>query len=441
MKLTFIMPSIGRKEGEKYLKSWQMEPLPIAQLAGLTPSDVETKFFDDRFDIINYEEPTDAVAITVETYTAKRAYEIARQYRERGVIVIMGGFHPTLFTEEVSDHADIIVQGEAEGIWLEVISDIKRNSYKKIYRSATRPSLNNIRPNREIFKGKKYLPISLVESGRGCRFACNFCSVTTFYNHTYNARPVKEVIQEIKDLKKKFIFIVDDNIFADINRSKELFRELAKLNINWVGQVSINIVDDEKMLDLMKKSGCLGVLIGFESLNKKNLAQMNKGWNQAVIDYDKALKKIRDKGFVIYASFVFGYDEDDDDETFQKTLKFALKQKFFIIASNHLVPFPGTPLYEKFKSEGRLVSEKWWLRDGYSFGDVVFHPKKMTAEELTMACYNFRKEFYSIKNIFKRSLDLKANCRSLKLAVYFFYLNFLFRKEINKRKGIPLGKK
>lgn len=440
MKITFIMPSIGKKTGEKYLKTWQMEPLPIAQLAGITPPDIDLAFFDDRIEDIDYENPTDVVAITVETYTAKRAYEIAEEYKKKGAIIVMGGFHPSLVPEEAMEYSDIIVEGEAESVWEELILDIKEKKYQKRYSSLSRPNLSNIKPNREIFRGKKYLPISLVESARGCNFSCNFCSISVFYKKTYNARPIHDVVNEIRSLNKKHIFLVDDNIFTNINRTKRLLKELSNLNIKWVGQVSINISSDEEMLKLMKDSGCIGVLIGFESLNKKNLSQMNKSWNQAMSDYDEALKKIRQYGIAIYATFLFGYDEDDC-ETFQATLKFALKQKFFLIAFNHLVPFPGTPIYRQLKTEHRLISEKWWTQDGYSFGDVVFRPSKMTAHQLAEACIDFRKEFYSIKNIFLRALDFKANCKNLKIMLYFFALNFLFRKEITKRKGIPLGKK
>ena len=161
MKITFIMPTVGKKKGEKYLKTWQMEPLPIAQLAGITPNDIEVDFFDDRMEMIDYDKPTDVVAITVETYTAKRSYKIAKNFQEKGAIVIMGGFHPTLMPDEVEEHADIVVLGEVEEIWEKILIDIKNKCYKKRYEASARPSLKNLRPNRNIFKGKKYLPISL----------------------------------------------------------------------------------------------------------------------------------------------------------------------------------------------------------------------------------------------------------------------------------------
>src|SRR6266487_728206 len=157
MRLTLIHPCIGRKPGERYIRSWQMEPLPPATIAGLTPPDVHVRFYDDRMELIPYDEPTDLVAISVETYTAKRAYQIASEYRRRGVPVVMGGFHATLCPEEVSQYADSVVVGEAEAVWNQVLQDAASHTLQPYYRSATRPSLSGLRPERSIYKGQNYL--------------------------------------------------------------------------------------------------------------------------------------------------------------------------------------------------------------------------------------------------------------------------------------------
>jgi len=171
MKITFILPSVGRKDGQKkYIKTWCMEPLAIAQLAALTPPDIQTEFFDDRLEKINYDTTTDLVAINIEAYTAKRAYEIAEQYKKRGKQIVMGGFHATLMPEEVREHADAVVVGEAEGVWLEVINDYQSNQLKKIYQSKTVPSLEGILPDRSIYQNKKFLKLGLMETGRGCNY-------------------------------------------------------------------------------------------------------------------------------------------------------------------------------------------------------------------------------------------------------------------------------
>src|SRR5437588_4993056 len=148
MRLTIVHPCIGRKTGQNYIRTWQMEPLPAATLAGLTPKDVEIRFYDDRMETVPFDEPTDLVAISVETYTAKRAYQIATEFRKRRVPVVMGGFHATLCPEEVARYAEAVVSGEAEALWPGVIDDAQHGKLQKIYRQSGRPSLAELKPDR-----------------------------------------------------------------------------------------------------------------------------------------------------------------------------------------------------------------------------------------------------------------------------------------------------
>jgi radical SAM superfamily enzyme YgiQ (UPF0313 family) len=438
MKILFIQPSIGKKEGKKYLKTWQMEALSIAQLSGLTPKNIKKNFFDERIEDIDFSQKADIVAITVETYTARRAYQIADEFKNNGSLIVMGGLHATLMTEEVAQHADAVIVGEAEDVWEKMLDDAANKKLQKIYRSEKRPNLSGHKPDRTIYNGKKYLPISLVETGRGCKFRCNFCSVSAFYNQSYNPRPIDDVISEIKGLKNKILFLVDDNMGADPVRMKKFLEKLIPLKIKWVSQISINVLSDETTLDLLKRSGCFGVLIGFESIDKDNLKQIGKDPNKA-LGYEKVLAKVRDKGLSIYATFVFGYD-NDNPELFEKTYQFAMRQKFFLTAFNHLMPFPGTPLYSQLEKEGRLLYDKWWLSSDYSFGDLAFRPKTISPQEIAEGCYKLRKRFYSVGSIIER-IDPKTNFRNPFNAVIYIWLSLLFRKEVSERKGLPLGKK
>jgi radical SAM superfamily enzyme YgiQ (UPF0313 family) len=432
------MPAVGQKQGEGYVDSWKMEPLSMAVLAGLTPDDIEVNFYDDRLEVIPYNEKTDLVAINVETYTARRSYQIAANFRQRGVPVILGGYHPTLMPEEAAQFADSVLIGEAEDVWREAINDTKSKSVKKFYRSVQRPILNGTKPRRNIFAGKRYIPITLIESGRGCGFSCAFCSVTSFYKHSYNSRPIEEIVKEIELTRKKDIFFVDDNITADFVHAKKLFRALIPLKINWISQGSINMATDEELLALMKKSGCLGLLIGFESLNEENLAQMGKSWNIRSGEYEIALRKFREIGIVIYGTFIFGYDGDTND-SIRKTLDFALNQKLFLAAFNHLVPFPGTPLYGQLESQKRLLTEKWWLDANYKFGDVAFRPKNFTPQGLSDACMKAREDFYKLSSVLRRATDFQNNCRNLSMAVKYFVYNLFSQREIRNRQGLPLA--
>jgi radical SAM superfamily enzyme YgiQ (UPF0313 family) len=439
VKVTFIMPAVGKRERD-YIDSWKMEPLALATLASFTPESIQVNFFDDRLEDINYEEGGDLIAINVETYTAKRAYDISSEFRKKGRQVVLGGFHPTLMPEEAISYADAVVVGEADEVWSQVLLDARQRKLKGIYRSDKRPLLHNIKPRRDIFRDKKYLPISLVETGRGCSFACNFCSISSFFRHSYIPRPIAEIVAEVASLKRKNIFLVDDNIGADFSRAKELFKALKPLKISWFSQGSINMADDVELLQLMKESGCLGLLIGFESLHKQNLLQMNKGWNKGRDNYREALKRFRDYGLVVYATFIFGYDGDTMN-SFNEALEFALEQRFFLAAFNHLVPFPGTPLYDKLKNENRLLYDAWWLESNYHFGDVAFYPNQMKPEELSNACMKAREKFYSLASVITRFFDFKSNCGNIYNAFQFLSLNLFSKQEIKKRQGLPLGER
>jgi radical SAM superfamily enzyme YgiQ (UPF0313 family) len=415
-----------------------MEPLPPAVIAGLTPREVDITFYDDRMDRIPFDEPADLVAISVETYTAKRAYQIASEYRKRNIPVVMGGFHATLCPEEVSQYADAVVVGEAETVWEQVLRDAERGALQTFYRTGERPSLGNLHPNRSIYARKNYLPIGLVEAGRGCHFVCDFCAVQTVFNHTQTRRPVDDILAELEKMRDKpLIFFVDDNITSNMDQAKAFFRELAKLKIRWVSQASINAAHDEEFLQLIAASGCQGVLIGFESLNPDNLKKMNKGFNTMKGGYEKALENLRRYNIRLYITFVFGYDGDTEN-SFQETVEFALKHKFYIAAFNHLTPFPGTPLYKRLQQEGRLLYENWWLDERYSYNMVPFQPAQMSPEQLQRGCVQARAEFYSLQNMWRRSFDA-VNRSSSAMWWHFYGINYLFRREVRQRDYYPLG--
>lgn len=436
MKVTLIMPGVGKKTGEQYVVSWKMEPLPLAVVAGLTPAGVDVEFFDDRYEPIPYDDPTDLVGISVETFTARRSYRIAAQFRQRGVPVILGGYHPTLMPQEAMEHADSVMIGEAEDLWARVIEDAKNKALQKVYRAQSRPHLEGLHPRRELFKGKRYMPLALVESGRGCRFSCTFCSVSSFYNQTHNYRPIKDVVEEIAALDSRYFFIIDDNIIANTERTEEFLEALVPLNIRWGSQCSTNIAANERLLDLMEKSGCMLLLVGFESMNSKNLDQMNKKWN-ITIDYRTALKRIHDRGIGVYATFLFGYDEDTVD-SFDRAVELAIEHKVILAAFNQLTPFPGTPLYRSMLEEKRLLYDRWWMEPGYRFGDVVFTPRHMTPEQLTAGCLQARRCFYRYGSIIKRGFNSRT-LRDPRWLAAFFSQNLQARKEVERRQGIPVG--
>jgi radical SAM superfamily enzyme YgiQ (UPF0313 family) len=415
-----------------------MQPLAAATLAGLTPRDVEVSFYDDRMETIPYDRPTDLVALSVETYTAMRSYQIASEYRRRGVPVVMGGFHPTLAPHEAREYAEAIVIGEAEAVWPEVIEDARDGRLRRVYRPSRRPSLAGLKPDRSIFAGKRYLPIGLVEAGRGCHLKCEFCAVQSYFGSTQTRRPIGDILDEVRRMQAPLYFFVDDNITSNMDEAKEFFRALAPLRIRWVSQASINAAHDEEFLRLIKTSGCQGLLIGIETLDPANLRQMHKGFNMMRGGYEVALSNLRRHGIRLYVTFIIGYENDTED-TVRESLEFALRHKFYIVAFNHLTPFPGTPLYERFRREGRLLYDRWWLDPRYRYGDVPFRSRRMTPERVRDGCIWARAEFYRLNSILRRSLDPQVNGENLYMWLHFFLINWMIRREVEQRAGFPLG--
>lgn len=440
MKLTLIKPNIGRRIDGPYVDEGRMEPLQLGVLAALTPPDIEVVLYDDRMETIPYDEHTDLVAITVETYTAKRAYEISAKYRARGTPVIMGGFQPTLLPQECARHADSIFIGDAENLWAKVIDDARTGALQAVYRSKPGPPQPRVMTRRDIFQGKGYLPMSLLQFSRGCRFSCDFCAISVFFDKTQYLREIDEVVQEIQSQPRRLLFFVDDNIGSNHEALKQLCRALIPLKVHWVSQCSIDITKDRELMQLLVKSGCLGHVIGFESLNSDTLKQMKKAPNiKNFSGYRDQIQILRDHGLQTWAAFTLGHD-GDTLSNIEDTLDFALNNKFTFAAFNILVPYPNTPLYHKLETENRLLYDgKWWLHPDYRFNYAAFEPKHMSPDQLTEACHRARSSFNSLGSIVSRALDFKTNLRSPYRFGTYLQFNPLFRKEVFKKHGMIFG--
>ncbi|MCP4662496.1 MAG: B12-binding domain-containing radical SAM protein [bacterium] len=443
MKITLIKPNIGRLEHSLYVDEGRMEPLQLGVIAGLTPADVECVLYDDRVEEIPYDEPTDLAAITVEVFTARRAYEIAAEFRLRGVPVILGGFHPTLAPDECLEHADALYVGDAEFLWHQVVDDARRGRLRRIYKSRVGvPQAGGVRPRRDLFQGKGYLPVTLMQFSRGCRFACDFCAISAFFGRRHYVRPIHEVLAEIESQERKLIFFVDDNLLADHEATKLFLRELIPLRIHWVSQASIDMTNDPELMELLVRSGCLGNVIGFESLNPDNIREMKKapnlrrkGWDR----YQAQCEILRDHHLQTWAAFTLGHD-GDTVESIKETLDFAIENKFCFAAFNILTPYPGTPLYDRLARSGRLLWDgRWWLHPEYRFNHTAFVPANMTPEELTEACWSCRYHWNKASSIFRRMWDFKTHMSSLKrLGIYLQY-NPLYAREAYKKQGMFFG--
>jgi radical SAM superfamily enzyme YgiQ (UPF0313 family) len=433
VKVVFIRPHLFDTRSADAL-----EPLAFAVLAGATPPDVRLQLHDERLAPVPLDESADLVGITVETYTARRAYQIADHYRGRGIPVVMGGYHPSFMPDEAASHADAVVVGDADSIWPDVVRDAREGRLKPRYRADAQPPLDGVRYDRSIFHGLGYPRVASVQVSRGCRYACDFCSIHAFYGSRVRQRPAQEVAAEIAATGRRRVLIVDDNLFTDRTHACELFRALIPLNIQWGCQITVDVADDGALLDLMAQSGCVAALVGFESLDSDNLRQMNKAWMLRRQSTQAAVGRLHDRGIMVYGSFIFGYDHDTPD-TIRRTVDFALDAKLFLANISVLTPMPGSRLYQRLQGEGRLLFDSWWLDPRYSYGDVTYRPARMTAEALYDGCRQARAAFYEFGALARRLTNVRANARSASHLGLFLAANLVSRRELASKIGRPLG--
>ena len=432
-RITLLRPNMG-----DYRSTDGLPPMSMSILAALTPRDIEISFYDDKVEIIPENDYPDLVAITVETFTARRAYELAQRYRERGIPVIMGGFHPSFLPDEALQHADAIVIGDAENSWQQLIDDARNDCLQKVYQGGNRIGLENFRVEKSIFVGKKYMPVEPVQYSRGCRFTCDFCSIHSFYQRSLRVRPLYNLVAELETLnRRKLVFFVDDNLFSSRQDLEALLDALQPLGLRWSCQISIDVARDEELLDRMALAGCMFVLIGFESLSGANLKQMGKPWNHVAGSYREVVAKLHQRGIAVYGTFVFGYDDDTLD-LIDRSLEFAIDARLEIANFNPLTPTPASPLYERLLREGRMLSERWWLDPDYRYGDPIFRPLNMEPEAFAQKCFDVKKAFYSWRSISTRVLGSEAGIRPFRTCIVGL-ANVISRREVYRKQYRALG--
>jgi len=372
--------------------------LALTTLASLVPDSCEVKIIDENVDPVDFDFPADLVAVSLMTPLAPRGYAIADRFRKKGIPVVIGGVHATMAPEEAARHADAVVVGEGELLWPEVIEDFRTGSLKKRYvRDRFAPLTSLPLPRRELLKRGSYLFRNTLQTTRGCPNDCDFCSVSSFYGRTYRFRPVEEVIEEIKTLKGNLIFFVDDNIIGNRAYARELFENLKPLKRRWVSQATLNLTRDRRLLTLARESGCLGLLVGFESLSQSILNNLGKTFYR-VHQYREAIRILHDQGIGIQGSFIFGHDDDPPD-SFDQVVDFCQDNKMDAVLFSLLTPFPGTRIFDRFLEEKRLLHFNW---DKYDMNHVVFRPKQMTPEALERRFLGAYKKIYSLPSVVNR---------------------------------------
>jgi radical SAM superfamily enzyme YgiQ (UPF0313 family) len=401
LKIRLIDPAYEHpfiSHSQKVIKTIWFAHLTLTTLAALTPPEIEVKITDENVEPIDFEEEVDLVGLTGMVMHASRAYEIAQRFRRRGIPVVMGGPHASSLPFEAKEHVDAVVIGEAEDVWEGLIGDFQNGCLKPFYRADRYCSMEGRpHPRIDLLRKDAYMTVNCVQTSRGCPHQCDFCHVTHFFGKTYRCRPVKDVIEEVKRLEGDFLVFVDDNIAGSRHYAKELFTQLKPLKKKWASQASITLARDLELLRLAAESGCVSLFMGIESLSPENLKDVHKSFNR-VSEFEDAIKVLHDHDIMILAGFIFGFDHDDEG-VFERTLRFCERNKIELPSFFILTPLPGTTLFQRMESGGRLLHRDWTQYNGAT---VVFKPRLMAEETLQRGFNWVCKEAYSWSSIFKR---------------------------------------
>lgn len=419
MIIKLIQPKMIMRPMDTRLKTRMSPSLALLTIANIAYKEHTVIIENENIEEINFEDNVDIVGITVTVDVFARAIEIAKVYQSKGIPVVAGGIHVTAFPEEAKKYFDVLVVGLAEKTWPDIIRDFQDGKLKRIYWCNHQIAGSEIiAPGYHLIDSKKYLYCNIISTSRGCPFRCDFCyNSCEAYKTLYINRPIADVIADIKTIGKRHVMFIDDNFIGNPKWTLEFVREIRSMGLKWNAAVSTNIVNMLDLLDEMALSGCESLFIGFESLNENAIKNVHKYQNN-IRKYEILVEEIHKRGIMINASFVFGLDEDDVT-TFQTTLDWIIKNKIETVTSHILTPYPGTKVYEQFVKDGRIIDFDF---SKYNTANVVFEPKRMTAEELYNGYIWIYKQIYSTKNIFKRMP------KTHKQRIPYLLFNFLYRK-------------
>lgn len=401
MKIAFLAPAgaMHRYNGS-FGKSLHYAPLTLTTLAALVPPELgaECVIYDETAGTIPLDLAADLVCITCITGTSPRCYAYADYFRSRGMTVVLGGVHPTMLPNEAQRHADVVMTGFAEQTFPRMLWDFaagcleRRYVQNEDYRIEGRPT-----PRRELLNPKRYITMHTVEAVRGCSLPCTFCAYPAAFGKTIYKRPVKEVVAEIEAMDSREVLFPDVNLIADRSYAVELFTAMIPLKKMWLGLATSQVGIDDELVRIFSKSGCKGLLIGFESVCQRSQDYVRKGVNK-VSSYEELMKKLHHAGILVQGCFAFGGD-NEDATVFEQTVEMVTRAKIDLPRYSILTPFPGTRYYRELEEQGRITERDWAM---YDVEHCVFRPARMTVEELETGTEWAWRQTYRWGNITRR---------------------------------------
>ena len=410
MKKLLLINPVGRRSGLLLSKFSTFAPLGLAYVGSVTPSNWDIKIADENIAEFEYEE-ADFVGITAFSSNINRAYEIAKIYRKNKIKVVLGGIHASMTPLEAQQYSDSVVVGEVEGIWPRVLEDFEHNRLKDLYFG---PKIDfdhyNVLPRRDLLHPDYFW--NSIQTSRGCPYKCHFCSVSEYLGKDYRQRKAEEVLNEISEIKGKYIAFVDDNLIGHSSKSKEralnLFSGMVaqKLNKKWWMQTSINAAVHEQVIEMAAQAGCMFAFIGFETINSSILKSMKKGVNLliGVKNYKHVVDTFHKYGIAVYGAFIIGNDHESP-EYYKQLADFIIYTGIDIIQITFLTPLPGTGLIKVLQKEGRIVYEDYpkdW--DKYRFSHMVHRPQNISEEAVYIGNNHIKKRLYTFPNYQARLL-------------------------------------
>ncbi len=447
-KIVLISPARKRSPEEEFI--FKMAFLNLPYLAAVTPDHYDVVIVDEEHEKIDFSADIWLVALSAQTPVSIRAYEVADRFRGLGVTTVMGGPHASVQSEEALEHVDAVIMGEGEFVWPRILADLEKGELKSLYEGGIKNDLKGLpQPRRDLLNKRFYIPLTMVETTRGCPHQCDFCGVSRFFGHQYRKRPLEEIESELKELfqsgfrhktsrffanlgfdlpyfiERRLIYFIDSNFAADLKYTRGLMDILKGLDVLWWGHTTVDIAWDDDFLEQMRQSGCIAVNIGFESLSQENLKVMHKSFAGAS-KYKDAIKRIHDKGIGIMGTFVVGFD-NEDLSIYDQIYKFIMENSLDWALIFIRTPYPGTSLFEDMEASDRLITRDW---EKYDTLNCVYTPTGMTVEEIERGLKQTWKKIFSFKSIYQRIL------RNPRIhPMFYFGMNMQFFQMVRKWKA------